>query len=145
MFEQNDREWMAAEYAMGTLRGAERVAFEKLLATDASLEAVVKAWTDRLCAFDASAPLSFGGIPDDQVDAALESVLRSVTQAIDQTLLKNSGPAFDNPFLRLSAEQKASARPAVVRLLASYIVLLERLKEQQRLQSMALMPATIYK
>ncbi len=136
--EHNDKEWLAAEYAMGTLRGAERAAFEQLIQTDASLKELVKHWSDRLCMFDAAKPLSFGGLSDDQVDAALDAVLRQVTVAIDQSLVKGAGPAIQNPFLMLTPQQRASARPVVVRLLASYIVLLERLKAQQRAQSAGL-------
>ena len=143
MSDQTDKEWLAAEYAMGTLRGAEKTAFEKMMTSDLALQQSVRVWSDRLCSFDTQQPLSFGGLSEDQIDAALDSMLRSVSQAIDASLVQQGGPALENPFLRLNAAQKAAARPAVVRLLASYVVLLERLKAQQRMQSMSFASAPV--
>ena len=50
------RERLAAEYALGTLRGAARRRFERLLATDAPLRDLVQAWELRLNLLAESAP-----------------------------------------------------------------------------------------
>jgi anti-sigma-K factor RskA len=50
------RERLAAEYALGTLRGAARRRFERLLAADASLRDLVQAWELRLNLLAESAP-----------------------------------------------------------------------------------------
>jgi anti-sigma-K factor RskA len=50
------RERLAAEYALGTLRGAARRRFERLLAADAPLRDLVQAWELRLNLLAESAP-----------------------------------------------------------------------------------------
>ncbi|HEY8564045.1 MAG TPA: anti-sigma factor [Beijerinckiaceae bacterium] len=54
---EDEREIRAGEYALGTLRGAERAAFERLLAGDPALREKVRLWAERL------APLGAGIAP----------------------------------------------------------------------------------
>lgn len=64
-----------------------------------------------------------------EVDAALSNVFERVCRAIDAQ--PDAKPRLENPLAKLTREQLAGMRPAVVRLIASYLVLLERLKAQQ--------------
>ena len=69
------------------------------------------------------------GPPRAEVDAALSNVFERVCRAIDAQ--PDAHTRLENPLAKLTREQLAGMRPAVVRLIASYLVLLERLKAQQ--------------
>jgi anti-sigma-K factor RskA len=139
--ELSDKESLAAEYALGTLRGAERTAFERQMTGDAALNALVDQWYGRLGTLESLVPVKFGSLSDEQVDAALDSVFSRIEAVLDQEMA--TAPAGlkrpPNPFASLSLEQKAKIRPAVVKLLASYMVLIERLRQAHA--SMTLQPA----
>jgi hypothetical protein len=138
---QEEKDGLAAEYALGTLRGAERTAFEKQMAGDQVLSALVEQWFDRLSVIQEMVPVSFGGLSDNEVDLALDSVFSRIEAVLDSEFANAPAgmqrPA--NPFANLSLEQKAKVRPTLVRLLASYMVVLERLREAHA--NMMLQPA----
>lgn len=125
----DDKNWLAADYALGVMRGAERRAFETQMETDPVLARLVRGWQDRLSLVDARSQVLYPSMSDAEVDAALSQVFGRVCKAIDAQ--PDSTSKLDNPLARLSREQLAAMRPVVVRLIASYLVLLERLKAQQ--------------
>ena len=71
-----DRDVAAGEYVIGTLVGAERDAFEAALAGDATLQAMVYAWQDRLLDLARRAPPE---APEASVWARIESRLSAST------------------------------------------------------------------
>jgi len=141
MMELSDKEGLAAEYALGTLRGAEKTAFEKQMTADPVLNELVDQWFGRLQTLETLVPVKFGSLSDEQVDAALESVFTRIEAALDEEFARAPAgierPA--NPFANLSLEQKAKIRPTLVKLLASYMVVLERLRQAHA--AMTLQPA----
>ena len=69
------RDALAAEYALGTLRGPARQRFERSLASDAALRARVQAWQERLAPLDAGIePMQ----PHERVWRAIEARLQPV-------------------------------------------------------------------
>jgi hypothetical protein len=138
---QEEKDGLAAEYALGTLRGAERSAFEKQMAGDQTLTALVDQWFGRLSVIEEMVPVKFGALSDAEVDLALDSVFSRIESVLDAEFA--NAPAGvarpSNPFANLSLEQKAKVRPTLVRLLASYMVVLERLREAHA--AMTLQPA----
>jgi hypothetical protein len=125
----DDKNWLAADYVLGVLRGAERSAFEVQMKSDAGLSQAVHEWQQRLNLIDSRPQVFLPSMSDDEVDAALNSVFSRVCKAIDgEGEVKGR---LANPLAHLTKEQLAGMRPAVVRLIASYLVLLERLKAQQ--------------
>ncbi|MGP9819375.1 anti-sigma factor [Salinarimonas sp. NSM] len=56
MYEGDDDDALAGEYALGTLRGAERAAFEARLAREPALAAAVAAWQERLAPLSDAVP-----------------------------------------------------------------------------------------
>jgi len=125
----DDKNWLAADYVLGVMRGAERAAFEKQMKSDSSLSASVLDWQERLKLIDARPQVLHSTMSEAEVDAALSNVFERVCRAIDAQ--QDSASQLDNPLAKMSREQLAGLRPAVVRLIASYLVLLERLKAQQ--------------
>lgn len=139
--ELSDKEALAAEYALGTLRGAERTAFEKQLGADPVLNQLVDQWYGRLTTLETLVPVKFGALSDEQVDAALDSVFQRIESVLDEEFAKAPAGVQRpvNPFANLSLEQKAKIRPTLVKLLASYMVVLERLRQAHA--AMMLQPA----
>lgn len=141
--ELSDKDSLAAEYALGTLRGAERTAFEQQLGNDPVLNQLVDQWYGRLSTLEALVPVKFGSLSDEQVDAALDSVFNRIEAVLDAEFAKAPAgierPA--NPFVHLSLEQKAKIRPTLVKLLASYMVVLERLRQAHA--AMVMQPALV--
>lgn len=126
---EDDKNWLAADYVLGVMRGAERSAFEQQLKTDASLAKRVLDWQTRLSLIDSQPQVLHANMSEADLDLALSGVFDRVCKAIDRQ--EASASPLSNPLARLSKEQLAGMRPAVVRLVASYLVLLERLKAQQ--------------
>ncbi|HEX4843325.1 MAG TPA: hypothetical protein VFV57_06615 [Limnobacter sp.] len=126
---EDDKNWLAADYVLGVMRGAERTAFELQLKSDPGLAKRVLDWQQRLSLIEPGAHAMHASMTDEEVDAALSNVFDRVCKAIDGQ--NESAAHLPNPLTRLSREQLAGMRPAVVRLVASYLVLLERLKAQQ--------------
>lgn len=111
------------------MRGTERTAFEGHLKLDPVLAKSVLIWQERLSLIDAKPQVLYPTMSESEVDTALSNVFDRVCKAIDsQADVKTR---LDNPLAKMSREQLAGMRPAVVRLIASYLVLLERLKAQQ--------------
>lgn len=126
----DEKSWLAADYVLGLMPGAERQTFGQQLQTDPQLAKLVLAWQERLSWIDARAhSLLCPGMAQNEVDAALGSVFDRVFRVINRQA--DASPSFDNPLARLTREQLTNLRPIVVRLIASYLVLLERLKAQQ--------------
>lgn len=125
----DEKNWLAADYVLGVMRGAERSAFEGQLKIDSVLAKSVLSWQERLSLIDSKPNVLYPTMSDAEVDAALSSVFDRVCKAIDAH--PEAKPKLENPLARLTREQLAGMRPAVVRLIASYLVLLERLKAQQ--------------
>jgi hypothetical protein len=125
----DEKNWLAADYVLGVMRGAERTAFEGQLKADPVLAKSVLGWQERLSLIDAKPQVLYPTMSEAEVDAALSSVFDRVCKAIDAH--PDSKPRLENPLAKLTREQLAGMRPAVVRLIASYLVLLERLKAQQ--------------
>ncbi len=125
----DDKNWLAADYVLGVLRGAERAAFETQMNKDSGLGQAVRDWQQRLNLIDSKPQFFLPTMSEDEVDAALNNVFSRVCKAIDMEGEPKS--KLSNPLAHLTKEQLAGMRPAVVRLIASYLVLLERLKAQQ--------------
>lgn len=125
----DDKNWLAADYVLGVMRGAERIAFEGQLRLDPVLAKSVLGWQERLSLIDAKPQGLYSAMSESEVDAALTSVFERVCKAIDAQ--PDTQARLENPLAKLTREQLAGMRPAVVRLIASYLVLLERLKAQQ--------------
>ena len=125
----DDKNWLAADYVLGVLRGAERSAFETQMKNDAGLSRSIHDWQQRLNLIDSKSQVFLPTMSDEEVDAALNNVFSRVCKAIDME--GESKGKLSNPLAHLTKEQLAGMRPAVVRLIASYLVLLERLKAQQ--------------
>lgn len=125
----DEKNWLAADYVLGVMRGAERVEFERQLKSDPALANCVSAWQERLSLIDSKPNVLYPSMSEAEVDAALSSVFDRVCRALDSQ--SAAGVKMENPLSRLTREQLAAMRPAVVRLTASYLVLLERLKAQQ--------------
>lgn len=125
----DEKNWLAADYVLGVMRGAERTAFERQLKTDSVLAKSVLDWQGRLRLIDTTPNVLYPTMSESEVDAALSSVFDRVCKAIEAH--PEAKPTLENPLARLTREQLAGMRPAVVRLIASYLVLLERLKAQQ--------------
>ena len=89
----------------------------------------VLSWQERLSLIDAKPQVLYSAMSEAEVDAALSNVFERVCRAIDAQ--PDAKPRLENPLAKLTREQLAGMRPAVVRLIASYLVLLERLKAQQ--------------
>ncbi|HEX4917488.1 MAG TPA: hypothetical protein VFV43_06300 [Limnobacter sp.] len=126
---EDDKNWLAADYVLGVMRGAERSAFELQLKSDPGLAKRVLDWQQRLSLIEPSPNAMHASMTEEEVDAALSSVFDRVCKAIDSQ--GDAAGQLPNPLTKLSREQLAGMRPAVVRLVASYLVLLERLKAQQ--------------
>lgn len=125
----DEKNWLAADYVLGVLRGAEKLAFERQLASDVGLARAVLGWQERLSLIQGGQSLKLPSMSESDVDAALSQVFERVCKAIDAQ--GSEGMALNNPLAKLSKEQLSGLRPTVVRLIASYLVLLERLKAQQ--------------
>ena len=125
----DEKNWLAADYVLGVMRGVERTAFENHVKADATLAKCVQAWQERLNLIDSKPQVLYPSMSEAEVDAALSSVFERVCKAIDAQ--PDAKTRLDNPLAKLTREQLAGMRPAVVRLIASYLVLLERLKAQQ--------------
>jgi anti-sigma-K factor RskA len=125
----DEKNWLAADYVLGVMRGTERSAFEGQLKNDPVLAKSVLGWQQRLSLIDAKPQVLYPTMSEAEVDAALSNVFERVCKAIDAQ--PDSKTRLDNPLAKLTREQLAGMRPAVVRLIASYLVLLERLKAQQ--------------
>lgn len=125
----DEKNWLAADYVLGVMRGTERTAFEGQLKLDPVLAKSVLNWQERLSLIDTKPQVLYPTMSESEVDAALSNVFDRVCKAIDaQADVKTR---LDNPLAKMTREQLAGMRPAVVRLIASYLVLLERLKAQQ--------------
>jgi anti-sigma-K factor RskA len=125
----DEKNWLAADYVLGVMRGTERASFEGQLKNDPVLAKSVLGWQQRLSLIDAKPQVLYPTMSEAEVDAALSSVFERVCKAIDAQ--PDAKTRLDNPLAKLTREQLAGMRPAVVRLIASYLVLLERLKAQQ--------------
>lgn len=125
----DEKNWLAADYVLGVLRGAERSAFEKQMGSDGELAKLVLEWQNRLNLVDQGQSEFCPGMSDAEVDLALNRVFDRICAKIDQSEL--GGAKAPNPLKSLSKEQLANMRPVVSRLIASYLVLIERLKIQQ--------------
>jgi anti-sigma-K factor RskA len=125
----DEKNWLAADYVLGVMRGTERSVFEGQLKNDPVLAKSVLGWQQRLSLIDAKPQVLYPTMSEAEVDAALSSVFERVCKAIDSQ--PDAKTRLDNPLAKLTREQLAGMRPAVVRLIASYLVLLERLKAQQ--------------
>lgn len=126
---EDDKNWLAADYVLGVMRGAERKVFEASMQTDLELAKLVASWQQRLSLIDGNQKLLCPTMSEAEVDQALGAVFEKVCRAIDAQ--PDAITKVDNPLAKLTREQLAGMRPAVVRLIASYLVLLERLKAQQ--------------
>ncbi len=125
----DDKNWLAADYVLGVMRGAERTTFEGQLRLDPVLAKSVLNWQERLSLIDAKPQVLYSAMTEAEVDAALSNVFERVCRAIDAQ--PDAHTRLENPLAKLTREQLVGMRPAVVRLIASYLVLLERLKAQQ--------------
>lgn len=125
----DEKNWLAADYVLGVMRGPERVAFESQLKNDPVLSKAVFDWQARLNLVGGQSQALLPTMSESEVDAALGLVFERVCKAIDSQ--PESALRLTNPLSKLSGDQLAAMRPAVVRLIASYLVLLERLKVQQ--------------
>jgi len=125
----DEKNWLAADYVLGVMRGAERGVFESQMRTDDTLSKCVQAWQERLSLIGSQPQVLYPSMSEAEVDAALSNVFERVCKALDSQA--ETTTKLENPLSRLSREQLAAMRPAVVRLTASYLVLLERLKAQQ--------------
>ena len=127
---QDDYNWLAADYVLGVMRGPEKAAFEAQMQREPALAALVLDWQKRLSLIDSTQAAHPKVMSDAEIDAALGLVLERVTRALDAE--GHAVRAEDNPLASVGKDQLASIRPAVVRLIASYLVVLERLKLQQQ-------------
>lgn len=125
----DEKNWLAADYVLGVMRGAERSAFEGQLRLDPVLAKSVLGWQQRLSLIDEQPQVLYPAMSEAEVDDALSHVFERVCRAIDTQ--PDAKTRLENPLAKLTREQLAAMRPAVVRLIASYLVLLERLKAQQ--------------
>jgi anti-sigma-K factor RskA len=64
---------LALEYVLGTLRGSERRAFVKALATDPQLQQIVANWEETLMALPGPSPVSAPALTWAKIEAALDS------------------------------------------------------------------------
>jgi len=129
----DEKNWLAADYALGVMRGAEKVAFEKQLQSDPELARLLIQWQERLRLVQPQASAFCPTLSEAEIDAALAKVFERVCSAVDAE--SAGGVDTSNPLRRLTTEQLSAMRPAVSRLIASYLVLLERLKAQQARQA----------
>ncbi|HEY1059046.1 MAG TPA: hypothetical protein VGE55_09990 [Limnobacter sp.] len=125
----DEKNWLAADYVLGVLRGPEKLAFEQQMRNDTVLARSVLDWQTRLSLIDGQGHAFMPSMSEADIDAALGQVFERVCKAIDAQ--PEAGVKLNNPLSRLSREQLGAMRPAVVRMIASYLVLLERLKAQQ--------------
>jgi len=129
----DEKNWLAADYALGVMRGAEKTAFELELKRDRELAQLVLQWQQRLTLVQPEQSEFCPSMSESEVDDALARVFERVCQVVGQE--SESRVSMPNPLRELSREQLATMRPALSRLIASYLVLLERLKAQQVRQS----------
>lgn len=125
----DDKNWLAADYVLGVLRGAEKAEFERSLGSDHELADLVIQWQRRLDLVQPTHAEFCPTMSEAEVDEALERVFKKVCSAID--VASSGKPAVPASLASLGKEQLASLRPVVARLIASYLVILERLKTQQ--------------
>lgn len=125
----DEKNWLAADYVLGVMRGTERTTFENQLKADPVMAKSVLGWQQRLSLVESKPSVLCPTMSEAEVDAALSSVFERVCKAIDAQ--PDALTKLENPLAKLTREQLAGMRPAVVRLIASYLVLLERLKAQQ--------------
>jgi len=79
----DDKNWLAADYVLGVMRGAERAAFEGQLRLDPVLAKSVLNWQERLSLIDAKPQVLYSAMSEAEVDAALSNVFERVCRAID--------------------------------------------------------------
>lgn len=125
----DDKNWLAADYVLGVLRGAEKTAFEKQMKDDAELASMVLDWQKRMELVQPKYSEFCPTMSEDQLDEALGKVFQKVCSAIDGAA--GQAKSSTNPLTSFSQEQLSQLRPVVSRLIASYLVILERLKLQQ--------------
>lgn len=125
----DDKNWLAADYVLGVLRGEEKLAFEKQMKTDPSIAALVLDWQKRLEMVQPTYSEFCPTMSEEQLDQALGKVFQKVCAAIDGAAGQKK--AATNPLTSFTEEQLSNLRPVVSRLIASYLVILERLKLQQ--------------
>jgi len=130
---QDEKNWLAADYALGVMRGAEKLAFEAELKHDRELSQLVLQWQERLTLVQPGQSAFCASMSETEIDDALARVFERVCEAVGSESTQQA--AGLNPLKKLSKEQLAAMRPAVARLIASYLVLLERLKVQQARQA----------
>jgi len=132
MMTQDEKNWLAADYALGVMRGAEKAAFELELQRDRELAQLVLQWQQRLTLVQPEQSEFCPSMSESEIDDALARVFERVCQAVGQE--SESKGLAPNPLRELSRDQLSAMRPALSRLIASYLVLLERLKAQQAKQ-----------
>lgn len=132
MMTQDEKNWLAADYALGVMRGAEKAAFELELQRDRELAQLVLQWQQRLTLVQPEQSEFCPSMSESEIDDALARVFERVCQAVGQE--SESKGLAPNLLRELSRDQLSAMRPALSRLIASYLVLLERLKAQQAKQ-----------
>lgn len=125
----DEKNWLAADYVLGVLRGAEKTEFEYSLKQDTELADLVVQWQKRLDLVQPSQGDFCPTMSEAEVDDALERVFQKVCSAIDVASTGQS--VVPASLASLGKEQLRTLRPVVARLIASYLVILERLKIQQ--------------
>lgn len=96
----DDKNWLAADYVLGVMRGAERTAFEGQLRLDPVLAKSVLNWQERLSLIDAKPQVLYSAMSEAEVDAALSNVFERVCRAIDAQ--PDAKTRLDNPLDRKS-------------------------------------------
>ena len=71
----DEKNWLAADYVLGVMRGTERSVFEGQLKNDPVLAKSVLGWQQRLSLIDAKPQVLYPTMSEAEVDAALSSVL----------------------------------------------------------------------
>ncbi|MDX1669665.1 MAG: hypothetical protein R3194_09620 [Limnobacter sp.] len=125
----DEKNWLAADYVLGVLRGEEKLAFEKRMKDDSEMAGLVLDWQKRMELVQPKYSEFCPTMSEDQLDEALGKVFQKVCSAIDGAAGRSKSST--NPLTSFSQEQLSQLRPVVSRLIASYLVILERLKLQQ--------------
>lgn len=91
----NPKELLAAEYVLGTLEQAERERVERDRLSDAELEAMIRAWEDRLSPMlEEVEPLQPGELVFGKIEERLDAVIDSSRDSLHQQLKNWKAAAY---------------------------------------------------